>query len=93
MADTFGEVIDEGCRPEDSPYELLVSLLDNLQPDDSFGVPGSDFRTCLICGAGGSPYIEFKHEDDCIVDQHERRFQEWQEWSVECADFSDGSGI
>ncbi len=45
--------------------QLLQRLYDQICFSDSFGVYGSDFHTCRVCKAGGSPYVAFEHDADC----------------------------
>lgn len=46
---------------------VLQRLYDKLVVDDSYGVPGSDFSSCNLCGAGGSPGAKFEHDESCAV--------------------------
>ena len=44
---------------------IASELRDAVVISDSYGVPGSDFSSCLLCGAGGAPNVKFEHKPDC----------------------------
>lgn len=58
---------------------VLGALLKRLQPHDSYGVVGSDFYTCLACGAGGAPGVTYEHTPDCPVGRAELELDEIRE--------------
>lgn len=58
---------------------VLGALLRRLQPHDSYCVLGSDFRTCLACGAGGAPGVTYEHTPDCPVGRAELELDEIRE--------------
>lgn len=45
--------------------DVLQAVYDHFCPMDSYGVYGSEFATCEICGAGGAPMKPFVHKADC----------------------------
>jgi hypothetical protein len=88
---TLQDVYEEDL-PED-PMAILNVILSELQPQDSFGVYGSDFTTCQCCEAGGSPYRNYEHTAQCPVGIAEEALQKWAWWNWLCGEFEGGSGI
>ncbi len=56
---------------------------------DSYGVPGSDFWVCMLCGAGGAPGAAFVHKPDCTALKAEESALEDFESYVELIDEND----
>ena len=61
---------------ERSLLQILRKLIDDLQPNDSYGVHGSDFRTCNGCGTGGAPLAPYEHDEHCPVGVAEKHLAE-----------------
>lgn len=76
---------------EDDTFDVLTTLLAHLVEYDSFGVWGSDFNTCRVCGGGGSPYMPFKHEKDCPVVSAEEYVTAYVEAAIARATASEGT--
>lgn len=55
------------CHQDDRTAAILYQLIQEIVPNDSYGVHGSDFRTCMLCGTGGSPTAKFEHNPECSV--------------------------
>lgn len=56
----------------------LASICDQAIQVDSYGVEGSDFCFCTVCGASDAPGLYHKpdwHKDTCTVVQAERAHQ------------------
>lgn len=75
------------------PMTILNEIVHRLQPEDSFGVYGSEFRTCECCEAGGSPYRSYEHTAQCPVGIAEDALWKWAEWHWLCGEFEGGTGI
>lgn len=56
---------------------MVLTLTEAAVIADSYGVQGSDFHTCLVCGAGGAPGIPFRHDDQCAVGRAEETANGW----------------
>jgi hypothetical protein len=59
--------IQDTCKRLHRADEILWQLYDNFCEEDSYGVSGSNFRTCKRCHTGGSPTIPWKHAEDCEI--------------------------
>lgn len=55
------------CGNDDRSIEVLERMHRKLCYQDSYGVPGSEFTTCELCGGGGSPNVAFEHKSDCAL--------------------------
>lgn len=55
------------CQRLQAAEVILQQLWEEFCPSDSYGVHGSDFRTCKRCHTGGSPTRPWKHADDCEI--------------------------
>ncbi len=84
--------VDESDLPM-TPDMILHEMIESLQRSDSYGVYGSDFTTCELCGAGGSPYRSYEHDYECPVRIAESAIEEWRAFDSKCREFADGSGI
>lgn len=66
----MAELEKENERLENESLEVLQVLQrlhDKLVVDDSYGVHVSEFSSCTLCGAGGSPGAKFEHDESCAV--------------------------
>ncbi len=56
---------------------MVAALTEAAVVADSYGVEGSGFHTCLVCGAGGAPGIPFNHTNECAVGRAEETADRW----------------
>ena len=62
--DFMGHICME-CGWDIRTHDVLSRLYKEMCPTDSFGVPGSEFQLCRLCGTGGAPLAEWEHANDC----------------------------
>lgn len=81
---------DEACTGNEILKAKLSALCEAVVVNDSYGVEGSSFQTCLACGAGGAPGIVFEHTTDCAVGRSEEVSERWfKERSDELKEYED----
>lgn len=72
-----GELCAEAAAELERLGAMLMVLSEAAVIADSYGVIGSEFSTCLICGAGGAPRVPFKHTDQCAAGRAEETAERW----------------
>lgn len=55
------------CQRLQAAEAILLEIWEEFCPSDSYGVKGSEFRTCKRCHTGGSPTRPWKHSEDCEI--------------------------
>lgn len=77
-ADALQARVDELTREKDEAEARLAILLDRIEYTDSYGVPGSEFMSCHLCGEG-SPGKPFEHQHNCPAKDLAHHARVWLE--------------